>query len=134
MSPQSDPGRNVDKLEVAGLALERFILGSVPGQLNSEKRVVMPAVIVLRPGREFLISGHQRRSDIVGQKESVRCHMEELDDVIVADDAATTGFGKGLGRDNAPVVIGVVVAISSDLLTLATDTVVVILKRVLVGV
>jgi hypothetical protein len=59
--------------------------------------------------------------------------MEELDDVIVADDAATTSFRKGLGRYDAPVVVGIVVAISSDLLTLATDAVILVLKRVLVG-
>ena len=43
--------------------------------------------------------------------------MQQLDRVIVADDATTSGCGECLCRDDLPVVIGIVVSVASDLLT-----------------
>jgi hypothetical protein len=54
----------------------------------------MPAKVILGPGREFLVRGHQRGCDVVSQKECVGSHVEELDDIVVADNTATTSLGK----------------------------------------
>ena len=43
--------------------------------------------------------------------------VRTLDHIIVADDATTTGLRKRLGGNDLPVVVGVVVAITGDLLT-----------------
>jgi hypothetical protein len=42
--------------------------------------------------------------------------MKKLDDIVVTDDAPPTGFGKSLCRDNLPVVVCVVVAVTCNLL------------------
>ena len=70
----------------------------------------------------------------MSQKECVGSHVEELNDIVVADNTTTSSLGKRLGRENPPVVVGVIVSIASDLLTLTTDTAVFILKGVLVRV
>lgn len=43
--------------------------------------------------------------------------MQELDDVVVANDSTTSRLGKLAGGEDLPVVVGVVVRIASDLLS-----------------
>jgi hypothetical protein len=53
----------------------------------------------------------------MGKEMSVGVHMQKLDDIVVSDDTATAGFWEGLGGNDLPVVVGVIVTISSHLLT-----------------
>lgn len=60
--------------------------------------------------------------------------MEELDDVVVAHNATTASLRKRLGGNDSPVVVGIVVAITSDLLTLTADSTIFVRQRVPVRV
>jgi len=48
----------------------------------------------------------------------------------VSDDAAAAGGRDRLGGDNLPVVVGVIVGVASDLLTLRTDATIFVLQGV----
>lgn len=52
--------------------------------------------------------------------------MLQLNDVVVSHDPAATRLGNFLGRNDLPVVVGVIVGIASYLLALRTDTAVII--------
>jgi hypothetical protein len=67
--------------------------------------------------REFLIGGHERGGDIMCQEVRVGGHVQELDDILVTNDAATACFWEGLGRDDLPMVVRVIMAVPGDLLT-----------------
>ena len=58
----------------------------------------------------------------MGQQVGLCADVVNLDNVTIADDAATTSFRNGLGGDDFPKVVGVVVGVSGNLLALATDT------------
>jgi len=92
--PQSDLGRDVNELQVSRLALDGLALRRIPGQLNLEEGFVVTAVIVPVPGGELLVRRHQGRGDVVGQEESVGLHVKQLNNVVVADNAATTSLRK----------------------------------------
>lgn len=49
----------------------------------------MSRTVILRPGRKFLIGGHERRCDIVCQEEAICVNVEELNDIVVTDDTTT---------------------------------------------
>jgi len=53
----------------------------------------------------------------VRHQESVAFDMAQLDNVLVADNAAAAGFRERFGGDDLPVVVQVSVGIASDLLT-----------------
>ena len=82
-----------------------------------EERVVVARVVVLRPGSELLVGGHEGRCDIMRQKKSLRVDVQELDDVVVTNYTTTTSLWERLSRDDLPVVVRVLVAITSNLLT-----------------
>lgn len=63
-------------------------------------------------------------SDIVCHQECVGLNVEELDDVVMADDPSTTGLRESLGRNDHPVVVLIFMGIAGDLLALATDSLV----------
>lgn len=56
--------------------------------------------------------------------------MQKLDDVLIADNATAPSLGKSFCRNYLPVVVDIIMSIAGDLLSLATDTTVVILQRV----
>lgn len=78
--------------------------------------------------------------------------MQELDNVVVAHNASAAGLRERLGRDNLPLVVDVLVAVTSDLLTfkgmlalirvknmtkentLTADSAVIVLERIALGV
>lgn len=64
------------------------------------------------------------------KQQGLRVDMLQLNNIVVSHDPATTRLGDFLGRDDLPVVVGVVVGIASDLLALGTDTAVIIPQRV----
>lgn len=59
--------------------------------------------------------------------------MEELEDIVVPDEAAAAGFREGLGGDDLPVVVDVFVSVASDLLALAADTSIFVAEGILFG-
>lgn len=52
----------------------------------------------------------------MGEENSVGVDMKKLDEIVMLDDAATTSLGESFGRQNLPVVVGVIVAVPSHLL------------------
>ena len=65
---------------------------------------------------------------------SIGLDVQELNNIIVTDDAATTGRWDRLGRDDLPVIVCVIVGVARDLLTLATHTTIVVTERVALDV
>ena len=57
-------------------------------------------------------------------------HVQKLDDIVVADNTATTGLRQRFSGDDLPLVVAVVVPVGGNLLALATDTTVIVLQRV----
>jgi len=83
-----------------------------------ELGVLVPSVDVgFGPGGELLVGGGQRRSDVVGEEEGIGVDVVELNDVLVSNDATSTGIRELLGREDLPVVVGVVERVAGDLLT-----------------
>ena len=68
------------------------------------------------------------------EQERLGVDVQKLNYVVVTNDTAATSLGECLRRDDLPVVVGIFVAITRDLLTLTTDATILILKRVTVGV
>lgn len=131
--PHRNLRRNVDQAEVSGLGLPGVTLLSVH-KTQLEERVIVARNVILRPRCEFFVRRHERRRDIVREQQCLRVDVEELEHVVVSNDTSTSGLGESLGRNNLPVVVGVIVSVTGDLLTLATDTTIVVLKRILVRV
>jgi hypothetical protein len=84
--------------------------------IDFEKSVIMSRVVVLWPGCEFLICWHERRSDVVGEEKALSSHMKELNDIALADNTAPTCWGQCFGWNDLPVVVGVIVRVSGNLL------------------
>ena len=64
------------------------------------------------------------------EQERVGLDVAELDEVVVAHDAAAALLGERLGGDDLPVVICVSVRVAGDLLSRAADAPVVVAQRV----
>jgi len=93
------------------------LVGTTTDKHKLEEGVVVPRMVVLRPSSKFLVGRHQGRGDIVGEEVALCVHVEELEYILVAHNTATSRFRESLGGNNFPVVVGVVVSISSNLLT-----------------
>jgi len=117
VSPHGYLGWYVKKPEVAGLCFP-CLVGAAVDKHKLEEGVVVSGMVVLGPGGEFLVSRHQRGGDIVGKKVTLCIDVEELEYILVAHDTAASCFGQSFGGNNFPVVVGIVVAISSNLLSL----------------
>ena len=122
-------GHRVLQLEVISLGGQDLSLVTV-NQAQVEQGLIVVLDLVLGRGGELLMGGITRGSDIMGHKERVGLSVEKLDDIVVADDPSTAGLRKGLGRDDDPVVVFILVGIARDLLALTADSFV----RVIVGV
>ena len=117
------------QLEVPRLALPHLIVVPVD-QLHVKQRVVVPRDIVLRHGGELLVRRHEWGRDVVREQERVGLDVPELDEVVVAHDAAAALLGERLRRDDLPVVVCVGVRVAGDLLPGAADAPVVVAQRV----
>lgn len=71
----------------------------------------------------------------MGEQVALSLGVEELDGILVTNDATTTGSWQGLGGDDLPPVVGVVVGVTGDLLTLAADAAIIVAKgiKILMG-
>ena len=47
---------------------------------------------------------------------SLSVDMQQLDDILVTDNTATTSLGKSLGGNDLPEVVGIVVPVAGNLL------------------
>lgn len=117
------------QLEVVSLGGQHLPVVAVD-QAQLEQSLVVALHLVPGQGSELLVGGETRRSNIVGHQERVGPGVEELDDIVVADDPSTTSLRESLGGDNDPVVVLVFMGITSDLLTLTADSLVGIIAGV----
>lgn len=76
------------------------------------------------------MSGVTRGSDVVSQQESVGLDVEELDDIIVADNPSTASLRESLGGDDHPVVVFILMRITCNLLSLTANSLVGVITRV----
>ena len=70
----------------------------------------------------------------MGYKERVGLGVEELDDIVMADNPPTTSLRESLGGDDDPVVVRIFMGVTSDLLALAADSLVGVVTGVALGV
>jgi hypothetical protein len=117
VSPHGHLGWYVEEPEVAGLCFP-CLVGVAVHKHKLEEGVVVSRMVVLGPGGEFLVSWHQRGGNIVGKKVTLCIDMEKLEYILVAHDTAASCFRQSLGGNDFPVVICIIVAISSNLLSL----------------
>lgn len=108
-------GKSVLQFEVVRLSVPSFTLMSIL-QNQTEEGFVVPLDLVSGQHGNFLVSSETGRGDIMGHEVSVGHNMEQLNNIIVADDPATASLGKGLGGEDNPVVVFVFVRVSCDLL------------------
>lgn len=116
MRPHRDSGWHMDKPEMTGLALPGITLLSI-NDIQVEECVIVTGVIVHGMGSEFLVGSHQRRRDIMSQEMSLRVNMKELDDIFVTNNATLASFRECLSGDDLPLVVGVFMPVTCDLLT-----------------
>jgi hypothetical protein len=90
--------------------------------------------ILVADSGELLVGGVVRRGDIVGEKPSVGHDMAKTNNIPDVYTMSRLYSDGASGGHNLPQVVGVVVGISSDLLTLRGDTAVVVAKRIPVRV
>ena len=132
MGPHRDLSRHMNQFEMCRhrfKILPRFCAFN----LDFKKRVVVATCVSFfwADGREFLVCGVVRGSDVVGHEDGVCDEMAEADDVSDFD-ALVFGGGERLAGEDLPVVVCVVVGVSSNLLALGGDTAILIPKRIAV--
>lgn len=116
--PHCDLGGVMDQLEEAGHGAEVLVLFAV-FKLDFEEGVVV--AVTLRflnlNGGEFLVCGEPGGGDVVREEVGVGYDVAELDKVTILDGAVgILAFWDRSGREDNPVVVGVVERISGDLL------------------
>ena len=115
MGPQRDLRWNMEKLEVPRLAFPNLPFFCF-NQLYLKKSVVVSRMVIFRPGCKFLIGGHERARNIMREEVSLGGNVQKLDHVIVTHQSTTACVRKGLRGDDLPMVIGVRMLVTSNLL------------------
>lgn len=116
MGPQSDLRRDMEKFEMPRLAFPNFPIFSI-NQLHMKEGIIVSCMIIFRPGCELLVGGHERACHVVREEVSLGGDMKQLDHVIVTDESTSACFWKRLRGNDLPVIIGVCMLVSSDLLS-----------------
>ena len=116
MCPHGDFGRNMNQLEMTGLALPGFT-GVCLVESQVEESVIPSGVIILRPCSEFLVSCHQRRSNIMSQENGLSVDMKKLDNILVSNNTSTTGLRECLSGNNLPFIVRIFMTVAGNLLT-----------------
>lgn len=131
VSPHGNFAWVVDELEVTGNRLEVLVLLSVLNS-NLEKSVLLTLAKCLLRGdsSEFLVGRVVRRGDIVREKNLVSTDVAETNKIVVLDNASKLLVV--IGGQKLPVVVGIVVRVTSNLLTLAGNTAIVVSEGVTV--
>jgi hypothetical protein len=131
VSPHGDLAWVVDELEVTGDRLEVLVLLAVL-KTNLEKGVLLTLTKGLLgcDSSELLVGRVVRRGNIVREEDLVGANVAKTDQVVVLDDA--TKLLIVVGGPDLPVVVGVVVRVTGNLLALARNTAIVVSERVTV--
>ena len=131
VSPHGDLAWVVDKLEVTGDRLEVLVLLAVL-KTNLEEGVLLTLTKGLLgcDSSELLVGRVVRRGNIVREEDLVGTNVAKTDQVVVLDDA--TKLLVVVGGPDLPVVVGVVVRVTGNLLALARNTAIVVSERVTV--
>lgn len=125
MCPHGNFAGEVDKLEVAGNSFELLAdLGCFNSNLEKSVVLALAKSFLRIHGGELLVGGKIRRSDIVREQNLVRDNVLESNQVEVSDNPLRVVHI--VRRKDLPVVVCVVVRITSDLLALAGDTAIII--------
>lgn len=130
VSPHSNFAGVVDQLEMARDTLEFLVLLPMLNA-NLKKSVIGTGGIGIleAAGRKLLVRRVIGRSDVVGHQNRIRDDVSKPDELIVLDMVAHLVIV--IGGDNLPVVVRVVVRITSHLLALAGNTAIVVSQWVL---
>jgi len=121
-------GHRMLQLEVVGLGGQHLSLVTI-NQAQVEQGLIMPHLILGR-GSELLVGGETGGSDIVGHQERVGLSVEELDDIVMADNPSAAGLRESLGRNDDPVVVLILMGVAGNLLALTANSFV----RVVTGI
>lgn len=129
MGPHGNFAGVMYELEVAGNTLELLILLAA-FDTDLEQSVLEPIPICFRQGdcREFLVGGEVWGRNVVRQEDGVSDRVAEPDEIMVLNWLPQVLIV--LQRKDLPVVVGVIVRVSSDLLPLAGDSAIVVTERV----
>lgn len=122
-------GHRMLQFEVVGLGSQHLSLIAV-NQPQVEQGLIVALHLVLGQGSELLVGGVTRGSNIVGDQERVSLSVEELDDVVMTDNPSTTSLGESFGGNDDPVVVLILMGITSDLLALTADPLVGVFTRI----
>jgi hypothetical protein len=135
VSPHGDLCGNVDEFELDRHGLEVHArLCAIHSDLEESVVETLAIGIVVTNSGEFLVGGVVRGSDVVGEEPGVGHEMAKTDDITDVDAVASLFRDGTSSGDDLPEVVGVIVGVTSNLLTLGRDTAIVVTKRVLVGV
>jgi hypothetical protein len=135
VSPHGDLGRNVYELEVDRHGFEVHAgLCAIHSDLEQGIVEALAISIIVTNSGELLVGGVVRGGNIVGEEPSIGNKMAKTDDIADVDSVTNLLRNSTGARDNLPEVVGVVVRVSSNLLTLRRNTAIIVTKRVLVGV
>lgn len=133
MSPHGDLGRYVNEFEVGRHGLELALALVVNGDLE-EGVVVAPVVSLLRVySGKLLVGGVVWRCNIMRQKNGIGDLVAQTNDITDLDTMASLAR-QSCGGQDLPVIVGVVVGVSSHLLALGRNTTIIVPQRVAVYV
>lgn len=135
VSPHGDLCRDVNELEVDRHGLEVHArLCAIDSDLKEGVVETIAIGFIMTNSSKLLVSGVVRRGDIVSEEPSVGHEMAKANNITDVDAVASFLGDSGSSWNDLPEVVGVVVGITSNLLTLRRDTAIVVTKGVLVGV
>lgn len=99
------------------LALHGFAVMCVQ-HVNLEQSIIVPRhIFTVGPCREFLIRRHERRCDVVGEQIRIGLLMKQLNNILVSNNPTSTGARNLVSRDDVPLIVGIGMMVTSDLLT-----------------
>lgn len=129
--PHCDLARVMDELEVTGDTLE-FLALLTALDADFEQGILEPVTVRIRYGdsSELLVGGVVWGSDVVRQEYGIGDNVAKTNEVMVLNMVSQLLIV--FHRENLPIVVGIIVGVSSNLLTLAGNTTVVVSKRIVV--
>ena len=124
-----DSSHRMLQREVVGLGGQDLSLITI-SQAQMEQGFVVAMHLVLGQGRELLMGGVTRGSDVVGHQERVGLSVEELDDIVMTDNPSAAGLRECLGRNDDPVVVLILMGVTGDLLALTANSLIGVITRI----
>lgn len=125
----------MNQFELPALTLEWLAFVCVFHQ-DLEKGIVVSVggFFIPWPSGELLVGRHEGGSHIMGQEGRVSADVYQLDDIFLSDHSTPASLRQLFSRQDLPVIVGIVVRVTGDLLSLTTDSTVVVTERVSIGV